>query len=86
MSDLYSFSYVSIDLRCCDPVWALYNTKKEVGCAPAPPHRLHSTSSTKRDAMHASSSVVPGARAPNGMLLLISSVVPGARAPNGVFN
>ena len=78
VSDLYSFSYVSIDLRCRDPVWALYNTKKEVGCAPPPSIPPHLPS--------ASSSVVLGARAPNGVLVLSSSIVPGARSPNGMFN
>ena len=42
----YCFSYVSIDLRCCDPVWALYNIKKEVGWAPP------CTTSAKRGTKH----------------------------------
>ncbi len=57
------FSYVSIVLKCCDLVWAIYSIKKEVGCTPVP------TPSVRREDGHASFSIVPGARVSNGDLM-----------------
>ena len=74
----YCFSYVSIDLRCCDPVWALYNIKEEVGSAfspcdswglRAPKYGFqHCTGCpcAKRWRDVAAFSIVPGAHVPNG--------------------